>query len=533
MNASRMLVVVAPVTLLGAALGSLGLMLCVGQFNSSRLLLVIFAAWVLLPFLALALINRMARKWSVATRATVYVVTVIVSLGSLAIYGNVVSLPADTRPAAPFLLVPLASWLLMMIVIPIAAVRSGRLAGLRWVRWVLRSLATVATLVVAGMTVLVGLLYIDHRRETVLPTPTGLFAVGRTTLVWRDPLHADSTAPRADAARELVAWIWYPAAPPQRSRGTEEYLPWLKVLEHRQGALGGGAFTLMTRDLSRVRTHSICDAELSPKEHSYPVILMRAGLSALTISYTSLAEDLASHGYVVVGFDAPYRSNVVVFADGRVITRSAQNNPERLTGPRQEQLAIKLVQAWTADMSFALDQLGGLNTSDPTGKFVGRLDMQRVGVFGHSLGGATALQLCHDDPRCKAGIDVDGAPIGSVVAEGVTQPFMFLMADHGSESKRRSSQGMQNIRSIYDRLPSDGRWEIVIRGGNHYMFSDDGAMLKNPLFKRAMGITGIDGRRQVAVTAHYISTFFDVYLKGAPASGLETKARFPEVEYLR
>ncbi len=151
---------------------------------------------------------------------------------------------------------------------------------------------------------------------------------------------------------------------------------------------------LLTRDLSRVRVHSVRDAELSSQQRSYPVVLMRAGLAALTISYTSLAEDLASHGYVVVGFDAPYRSSVVVLPDGKVIARAPQNNAELFSGVEQEKLAIKLVQAWSADMSFALDQLERLNTSDPSGRFLGRLDMQRVGVFGHSMGGATALQFC-------------------------------------------------------------------------------------------------------------------------------------------
>ena len=58
---------------------------------------------------------------------------------------------------------------------------------------------------------------------------------------------------------------------------------------------------------------------------------------------------------------------------------------------------------------------------------------------------------------------------------------------------------------------------ITIRGAGHYMFSDDGAMLKSPLVMRVMrslGIVHLDGRRQVAVTEYYISAFFDVYLKG-------------------
>jgi dienelactone hydrolase len=264
---------------------------------------------------------------------------------------------------------------------------------------------------------------------------------------------------------------------------------------------------------------------------------MRAGLAALTTDYTTLAEDLASHGYVVVGFDAPYRSFVAVFPDGRVIARTPQNNADLLGGPEQEQLANKLLQAWSADMGFALDQLEQLNASDPLGRFLGRLDMRRVGVFGHSLGGATALQFCHDDARCKAGIDVDGAPLGSVVADGVTQPFMFLLSDHRGESDAGEPEAIRhagaNIHSIYDRLPSDRRLMIMIRGASHYMFSD-GAMLKSPLVMRVLrtvGVVRLDGRRQVALTAHYINAFFDVYLKGAPPSELMSQPEYPEIEY--
>ena len=395
----------------------------------------------------------------------------------------------------------------------------------------------VGLFAVVGIAVLLGLLWLDHNRETMLPTPTGPFAVGRTTYAWSDAVQADPLAPPPGTKRELFAWLWYPTAPRQPSQTGDDYLPapWRTALERQSGVL---LTQFLTRDLSRVRSHSIRDAELSPQLRSYPVVLMRAGLAKLTTDYTTLAEDLASHGYVVVGFDAPYRSFVVVFPDGRVIARASQNNADLISGSEQEQLANKLVQAWSADMGFALDQLERLNTSDPSGRFLRRLDMQRVGVFGHSLGGAEALQFCHDDSRCKAGIDVDGAPLGSVIAEGVTQPFMFLMSDHRGESTdAQTPEAIRpvaaNIHSIYDRLPSDRRLMIMIRGASHYMFSDDGAMLKSPLAMRAMrtlGIVRLDGRRQVAVTAHYISTFFDVYLQGASASELKSQPKYPEID---
>ena len=407
-------------------------------------------------------------------------------------------------------------------------------------RRLIKSLGRLALVAAGGFGLLLGLLWVDHTRKTSLPRPTGSSAVGRTTYVWRDTTQLDPMAPKAGTKRELFAWIWYPAKSSPRSQSVDDYLPvpWRADIQRHSGVL---LTQFLTRDLSRVRAHAARDAEVSPQHRSYPVILMRAGLAAQTTDYTALAEDLASHGYVVVGFDAPYRTTVVVFPDGRVIERAPQNDADLLSGPQQERLAKYLVQAWSADMGFALQKLGELNTSGPSGRFLGRLDMERVGVFGHSLGGATTLQFCHDDSRCKVGIDMDGVPVGRVIADGVTQPFMFLMSDHKGESDSDGSQpeairnAGANLHSIYNRLPADRRLMIVIRGAGHYMFSDDGSMLKSPLAMyvlRFMGIVKLDGRRQVAVTEHYVSTFFDVYLKGTPASTLESQREYPEVEYV-
>ena len=394
--------------------------------------------------------------------------------------------------------------------------------------------------VLAARSVLLGimavpcLLWLDHNRETVLPTPTGPFPVGRTTEVWSDAAQSDAMVPAPGAKRELLAWIWYPARPSPSCSKTDDYLPgpWRAAIERQRGVL---LTQFITRNLSRVRTHAIQDAELSPQRSSYPVVLMRAALATLVTNYTSLAEDLASQGYVVVGFDAPYRSSVVVFPDGRVIERAPENNADLVSGYEQEQLAGRLVEAWSADMGFALDQLERLNTYDPSGRLSGRLDLRRVGVFGHSLGGATALQFCRDDSRCKAGIDVDGAPVGSVVGKGVTRPFLFLLGDHGGEADAETRQILANIQSIYDHLPRDRRWWIRIRGANHFLFNDDGAMLKSPPLMWAMrtsGIVGLDGGRQIAVTRHVISTFFDVTLQGAPAADLRNQSGYSEIEYV-
>lgn len=382
-------------------------------------------------------------------------------------------------------------------------------------RRILQSLALLLALGVLGIVTLFLALWLDHRTKTILPTATGPFTIGRAIYDWTDDLTLDPLAPVPGTKRELLVWIWYPSVVNQSAAPVDGYLPARTVIERNTGVL----LNFLTRDRSKVHVHSTRNPDVSPQQPSYPIVIMRAGASAEVWNYSTLAEDLASHGYVVVGFDAPYRTHVVVFPDGRVMERLPRNNPElclEMTGDQQAGCVNKLITAWTSDIAFVLDRLERLNASDSSGKFTGRLDMTRVGVFGHSFGGAVALQFCSEDPRCTAAIDVDGAPHGSVIQTGFDRPAMLLLSDHGRESGPESSQILANMRPIYDHLPRNGRAFIEIRGANHFLFSDDGALLKSHLVMgtlRELGVLGIDGRRQLEVTSYCLRTFFDACLK--------------------
>jgi predicted dienelactone hydrolase len=394
-------------------------------------------------------------------------------------------------------------------------------------RRLIKGFAALALLFVAGLLVLLALLWQEHKTEITLPNPTGPFGVGRTTLYWMNNLETDELSPSPGVKRELVVWIWYPAAAPAP---LADYLPapWRLALEQHSGVLMS---KFLTRDLSAVRTHSGSDPDVSSQQKSYPVVIMRAGGGALTTDFTTLAEDLASHGYIVVGFDAPYRTSVVVFPDKRVVTRPPAYDPENLPSDQADRLINRLLPMWTSDTKSVVSQLEQLNAADPSGKFTGRLDMHRLGMFGHSFGGATALQFCHEDSRCSAGIDIDGAPYGSVVQEGLKQPFMFILSDHSRDlADPESRQIGAHFQSIYDRLPN-GRLFITIRGANHFSFSDQ-MLLKSHYvigMMRKLGLGSLEGRRGLAITTDYVHTFFDVYLNGASVSQVTTQ-RYPEVQ---
>jgi dienelactone hydrolase len=349
---------------------------------------------------------------------------------------------------------------------------------------------------------------------------------------WVDTAQRDQLSPSPHSSREVLAWIWYPAMPSLIPTTTVDYLPpgWREA----NARVAGVVMTeFLTRDFSVVRAHSSPQPDMSPGL-SWPVVIMRPGGSALTAFFTSLAEDLASHGYVVVGFDAPYRTGVVVFPDGRVIARPSSREPDAADAANAHALVDQLLPMWSGDAQFVVNQLERLQLADPSGRFKGKLDLQHLGIFGHSFGGATALQFCHDDSRCKAGIDLDGAPFGSAVTDGVTQPFLFLLSDHGDLTAPEPRAVIADMESIHRRLPNKDDI-LMIRGTNHMSFSDQ-SLLKSRLLIRPLRLLrgGPDPRRGLAITSAYVHTFFDVHLKRAPAKLLEDlHYTYPEVSSIR
>ena len=384
----------------------------------------------------------------------------------------------------------------------------------------LRALAILVLAGVAALALLLTALRIEHTRGVELPVPSGPFPVGRTTMIWTgqpvDPLSATTNK------RELFAWLWYPTE--ASGSAPADYLP-APLRDEMVRTRGTLISTFLTRDLSKVRAHAVADGRVRPQGSSYPIVLLRAGPE-----FSTLAQDLASHGYVVAAIEAPYRGGTIVYPDGRAVTRMASTDPETASPERR----VDLLKSWSADLSFALDRLRAMN-ADVSSRFAGHFDLTRVGVAGHSFSGAVAAQFCLDDPRCSAGIDLDGRPHGPMIQAAIPRPFMFLLSDHGEASDPVSRQIMADIQSMYDRLPVNGRHRVAIRGASHFTFNDDGAMLKSQIVQRMVRIfggLGIDGRRQVQVTAYCVRTFFNAYLKQPPARMNLVTESYPEIQIL-
>ncbi len=108
------------------AVGSIGLFLRQAQ-RAPPIVVIGFIVWMISPFAILAWARLVSARWSVATRATLYGLAVVLTMASLASYGQVIDVaPARSANAIRFVAVAPASWLVIAVALPLAALVSRR-----------------------------------------------------------------------------------------------------------------------------------------------------------------------------------------------------------------------------------------------------------------------------------------------------------------------------------------------------------------------------------------------------------------------
>ncbi|HMD89170.1 MAG TPA: hypothetical protein VKF38_08405 [Anaerolineaceae bacterium] len=373
----------------------------------------------------------------------------------------------------------------------------------------------------------IAILDISRNQPLQLPAPTGPYRVGRSIFDWVDQNRTDPLADQANLKRKLAVWIWYPAQPGASSTPAP-YLPpaWAQARNKDQG-IG----ILIESGLNRIVTNSFADAPLASQPTSYPILIMQPGMGPSIPDYTVLAENLASHGYIVVGLNTTYTSNVVAFPDGRVVLRSKKGTIPDSAGPAEaDQIGNAIMAVWSQDVLFAMDRLQSLN-ADPGSPFYQRLDLEQIGVFGHSFGGATAIAVCQQDARCKAGADLDGTPFSSEAQTDIPAPFLFMTEDYSAGC----DQNCLAIRQMAGHDTSGSIFNLSVNGAKHFNFTDlpvRQVPVVRPLFMAAGYIGAIDPLRGEQISNAYLLAFFDQTLRAVASPLLQgPSSDYPEVQF--
>lgn len=383
-------------------------------------------------------------------------------------------------------------------------------------RWLGALIALSGVLLVIGAAALI-LLPVPR-----LPKPSGPYAIGTFTVTWVDESRRGVYTPDPDDPRRLNVQIWYPADSAQG-----DALPWVA-----DGVVFGRAMTgwvglpaILLDQVGLAETHTYAGLPVSSSQPTYPVILYSHGWGGTRNINQDQIEALASQGYIVVSADHTYGALATMFEDGPVY-----HNPDALPNdlPDEEEdiAGNKLIGTYAADLRFMLDQLEALNSGDDT-PVGGRMDLERIGLFGHSTGGGAVMLACAEDPRCDAvlGQDTWITPLGEdFAAAGLDQPAMLINSETWGLERTRP-----RLETFYDALRGEKYWAIIA-GSSHYDF------VMVPLFSplaTPLGMKGpIRGERMVEINHAYLVAFFDRHLKGEAAPLLEgSGSPFPEVTY--
>jgi predicted dienelactone hydrolase len=257
----------------------------------------------------------------------------------------------------------------------------------------------------------------------------------------------------------------------------------------------------MFASFSRVATHATVDTPISRAQRTWPVLLLEPGLAIPREQYTALSADLASRGYVVIALSAPYESAVTVLAGGHVV---GQTTHPDVMGPPPHPAIERLINIRAADASFTLDQLSRLAQLDPGSPLAGHLDLQDVGIIGHSIGGATAVQVIAADPRFKVAVNLDGKLFGAQSAAHLDRPLLWIQSDGPQTAEYTHGRDR-----LFDRL-RDGGALLTIQGSTHTGFTDSPSYLTalgRSMIGPATGIGSISLADMTSMTADTISAF--------------------------
>jgi predicted dienelactone hydrolase len=338
-----------------------------------------------------------------------------------------------------------------------------------------------------------------------LPAPTGPYKIGTQVrhivdLKRRDPFGSEETK-----SRELMIQIWYPVDVTIKG-----------ALFHYRGR---DETTIWNARYSLAKTHAIDEAPVSGQHDSYPVVIFAPSWWGGRSEATFQAEELASHGYMVVGMDHPYSTLLTVFPDRRMVSTklivsedySSDAGFQAFITAADEQVRIR-----AEDARSVLDVLEIINADDPDHRLTGRLDMNRVGILGYSIGGGTAAQACWLDNRFRAGVDLDGMVAAESESQGTRTPFFFIFGGFppspedvsiaSGSAKREAEFDVRQFNQVTRSLSETGGYLMILPGQSHASFSD------RPFYSPLNSITypgAISAERAARMLSKYVIAFFD------------------------
>jgi dienelactone hydrolase len=338
----------------------------------------------------------------------------------------------------------------------------------------------------------------NHQTIFRLPPPDGCHAVGTRSLVLRD----------AFRDRDLIVTFWYPSL-----RGSTA----APYVDKRTAAALAADWNLQPDFAHLIHTNASFDQAM--EGGPFPLVLLEHGSGVVPANYTILAEGLASHGFVVAATNHPPDSLIAVFPDGHEVTSKPYwpvNADRRTQGVAIGKFAEDVL---VADVRFVLDSLQEMNAH---GKFwAGQIDMSRIGIVGHSMGGTTAALATKEEARILAGVNLDGSTFPGMNEDvrpiELHKPLLFIATEEHASGEGRARE--------YSGSESD-TYYVVVPGTDHMSFTDKRLVQQRFSLESQSNSPSVESALLAVETTRFlVEQFLGKYLQKKPAPGLDLVVR--------
>lgn len=375
--------------------------------------------------------------------------------------------------------------------------------------------------------------------EAGLPDPTGPYKVGTHLFDLVDTDRNETLSPNDTGHRRIAVRVFYPAP-------TEAFGEFLPVLDPEVAKMFSKYYPIPSIEGSSRVSNSIIDTKAAG-DGPFPVIIFSHGGFSFNTQNLSTMEELASNGYVVFAISHTYEAAATIFPGGEykylsnplVLEESfrklsvvevehfrktmamlqngtVEDRTKRAALRHMEVTTYKSLRNYLEvrldDIRFLMDSLVVLNEQidfPPAGS----LDLENIGLFGHSLGGVSASYICREENTpVKAGINMD-APVFLIDEDdfNLKRPFAFFYS-----TKYKLSGGeevdMTGVNSYFAEQADEEVFSLSFSDAGHYNFSDFNMMPF--VFKFTPMLGGIDGVKMARMMNRSVLDFFDYTLKG-------------------
>ena len=368
------------------------------------------------------------------------------------------------------------------------------------------------------------------------PKPTGSYAVGCKTYHWMDENRQERRLSNLDDNRELMVKVWYPAKGFVSAESPYALDQQTLLADELAGEveMATGQKVDCANELNSIRVYAVDGADCVSGEQ-FPLVFFSHGSGNSFTDNTVHCENLASHGYVVVAVNHTYDSRVTVFPDGRKIENKTLDYAN-------EKARDDEVDTWVKDIQFVLDQITCEREKSCVLKCV---DLNKVGVFGHSLGGAVAIEVSRRDARIKVAVGMDAALFNRGATALFKKPLLLFVGGQSfteeipdavleeinltrEEFNWLIDRVVVDNHVLYDNMDADS-YKVVLPHAGHTAFNDFAFFKTLPSIEKTgavMRVGSVDSQLAIEIVNAYQVVFFDKYLKAKTSPLLDGEHSF-------